>query len=248
LDEIEGLAIRTAISMVFKLNDSIFKPMFFRVVEWATADGDRDARLQRTNMLWRFQGSLTEELKSLVTDYYSYVLEPAIAQLSIDFVPDNDLLMRNWVSLLRTLKTGFTTDDRDFWQLPTHYSAISESLLSQLDRASILGQALITEHLIPCITELAAAAQSEEHFKTINTTVCKKMRDDNPAIRIVAFRTMKELYAKLGEEWLGLLPETVPFIAEGVEDDDEDVERETRRLIVKVEEFLGEGELQGMLT
>jgi len=102
--------------------------------------------------------------------------------------------------------------------------------------------------VIPAITELAAASQSEEHFKAINTAVCKKMRDERAEVRLVAMRTMKELYAKLGEEWLGLLPETVPFIAEGVEDDDEDVERETRALIRKVEEFLGEGELQGMLT
>lgn len=66
-------------------------------------------------------------------------------------------------------------------------------------------------------------------------------------MRLVAVKVEMALYEKMGEEWLGMLPETVPYIAELLEDDEEIVERETQRLIGKVEEFLGEGELQGML-
>lgn len=55
------------------------------------------------------------------------------------------------------------------------------------------------------------------------------------------------LYERMGEEWLGMLPESVPYIAELLEDDEEVIERETQKLIAKVEEFLGEGELAAML-
>lgn len=74
------------------------------------------------------------------------------------------------------------------------------------------------------------------------------MRSEDAGVRLAAVETMTELYTKMGEEWLPLLPESVPLIAELMEDDDEDVERAVQRLIVKVEEFLGVGELEAMLT
>lgn len=52
---------------------------------------------------------------------------------------------------------------------------------------------------------------------------------------------------KLGEEWLlGLMPEMLPFISEGLEDDDESVEAGVRKWVGVVEGVLGE-EVGGML-
>jgi U3 small nucleolar RNA-associated protein 10 len=39
---------------------------------------------------------------------------------------------------------------------------------------------------------------------------------------------------------LPLLPETVPFLAELLEDEDEDVERECQRVVNEMESILGE--------
>lgn len=74
------------------------------------------------------------------------------------------------------------------------------------------------------------------------------MRSEDAGVRLASVEAMTELYSKMGEEWLPLLPESVPLIAELMEDDEEDVERAVQRLIVKVEEFLGTGELEAMLT
>lgn len=73
------------------------------------------------------------------------------------------------------------------------------------------------------------------------------MRSEEAAVRLAAVETLTALYAKLGEDWLPLLPESVPVIAELMEDDEEEVERAVQRLVVKVEEFLGHGELEAML-
>jgi U3 small nucleolar RNA-associated protein 10 len=73
------------------------------------------------------------------------------------------------------------------------------------------------------------------------------MRSEEAAVRLAAVEALTALYAKLGEEWLPLLPESVPVIAELMEDDEEEVERAVQRLVVKVEEFLGHGELEAML-
>lgn len=74
----------------------------------------------------------------------------------------------------------------------------------------------------------------------------KHMRNEHAAIRLVAVQAEQDLTEKLGEEWLALLPEMLPFISELQEDDDEEVERETRAWIRKIEGLLGES-LEGML-
>lgn len=66
------------------------------------------------------------------------------------------------------------------------------------------------------------------------------MRNDSVAIRLIAVRCERALTNKLGEEWLGMLPEMLPIIAEGLEDDDESVEAEVRGWVGKIEEVLGE--------
>ena len=72
------------------------------------------------------------------------------------------------------------------------------------------------------------------------------MRDEKAAVRLAAVKTEVELTNRLGEEWLGNLPEMLPFISEGLEDEDEGVEREVKRWVVIIEGVLGEG-LEGML-
>ena len=65
-------------------------------------------------------------------------------------------------------------------------------------------------------------------------------------MRLAAVQCEMSLTEKLGEEWLALLPEMLPFVSELQEDDDERVEREVRRWILKIEGILGES-LDAML-
>ena len=65
-------------------------------------------------------------------------------------------------------------------------------------------------------------------------------------MRLAAVKCEQELTDRLGEEWLSMLPEMLPFISELQEDDDEVVEKETHRWIVKIEGVLGES-LDSML-
>ncbi|KAF8532913.1 armadillo-type protein [Trichophaea hybrida] len=242
VDDLENLVLKVCLDMVYKLNDSIFKPMFLRLVEWGTEDlqssDDEDGKWTRVAVVWRLMETLSENLKSLVTDYHTSVLPSAISTLTTS--PNTPEHTFATTAVLRALHLGILSDTTDFWQSPTHFDPLLPALLVILPSQSELA--------IPCLSELAAAAQSEEHSKAINSGVLTMMRDESLETRLAAIRAMIGLYARLGEDWLGLLPETVPFIAELLEDDEETVERECQRLIKKIEEFLGEGELQGMLT
>lgn len=124
-----------------------------------------------------------------------------------------------------------------FWQSPSHFSPISHALLDQLKHAADIS---LSSDLIPSITELAVAADSPNHHKVLNASILKYTRSDIPAVRLAAVQCQRSLTNRLGEEWLALLPEMLPFISELQEDDDETVERETLGWIKKIEDVLGE--------
>ena len=70
---------------------------------------------------------------------------------------------------------------------------------------------------------------------------------DNPHARFVALKAEQALTEQLGEEWLALLPEMLPYISELMEDENENVEMEVRRWVKQIEGILGE-RLDDMLT
>jgi U3 small nucleolar RNA-associated protein 10 len=131
----------------------------------------------------------------------------------------------------------------EFWQSPTNFNAVAEPLVAQLTRP--IGSVGIS-HAITAITALAATASSQDHHKAINMGILKLMRSESSAIRLTAVKCERSLTDRLGEEWLTMLPEMLPFITDLLEDDDEKIERETRAWIRTAEEVLGEN-LENML-
>lgn len=98
----------------------------------------------------------------------------------------------------------------------------------------------MSAEVIPAITELAIASDSSTQHKEMNAAILKYMRSDVVVIRLAAVQCERALTDRLGEEWLTMLPEMLPFISELQEDDDESVEKETLRWISRMEEILGE--------
>ena len=80
----------------------------------------------------------------------------------------------------------------------------------------------------------------------MNAAILFHMRSEHTIVRLAATRCEIELTEKLGDGWLSLLPEMLPFISEAMEDDDEGVEAEVRKWVRAIEEILGES-LDGML-
>ena len=128
-------------------------------------------------------------------------------------------------------------DPQDFYRSPSHFAPISAALLDQLENATKV--ALLPE-LIPAVTELAVNTDSAIHYKEMDALILKKMRSNKAAVRLAAVQTERSLTERLGEEWLALLPEMLPFISEALEDDDEAVEKEVQTWVAGIEGILGE--------
>lgn len=245
LAELEDAFYEAALKMVYKLNDAAFRPVFSQIIDWSSSGLPRSDALGtvlRQQSVYGFLHKFFDNLKSIVTSYASYLLEPA-AKILKETNPKDAHQRELWKRVLATLTKCFEHDQDDFWQTPSHFSAVAPVLVEQLLHAPHLD---VTQELIPAVVELAAAADSQEHHKELNTALLKHLRSETAAIRLAVVRCEQALVDKVGEEWLSMLPEMLPFISELQDDDDEVVDRETHRWIVKIEGVLGES-LDSML-
>jgi U3 small nucleolar RNA-associated protein 10 len=248
LTRIEEAVNAVALRMIYKLNDAAFRPIFSQLMEWAVAlpKSDPTGRNLRLLGVFGFLFVFFDSLKSIVTGYASYVIDVAVAALKA--TSPHDAEARDlWRKVLQTLAKCFEHDQDDFWQAPAHFSAVAPALTEQLLHAAKGGNADVTTHdVVPALVELAAAADSQDHHKELNSALLKHLRSEHAGVRRAAVRAEQHLTERLGEDWLAMLPEMLPYISELQEDDDEDVERETQRWIVGIEGILGEN-LDAML-
>ena len=256
---LEALMHETALAMIYKMNDTVFRPFFIRLVDWASerqADQDNQGRILRSITLFSFCERLFDALKAVVTKYSNYILDHSV-QILQQPPPEKGNESDDHSTLvnctLEALQKSFEHDESEFWQSPAHFEPLCEPLASLLAQTSTnssdisnVDSSSTKDILIPTIVAFATASSSLEHHRTLNSQLLAHMRSPNVAVRLAAVKTEQALTDRLGEEWLGMLPEMVPYISELQEDDDEVVEKETHRWIQQIEGVLGEG-LDGML-
>jgi U3 small nucleolar RNA-associated protein 10 len=94
--------------------------------------------------------------------------------------------------------------------------------------------------LVPCLAQLAAAAGKDVLWRPLNHRLLMRMRDDRPVVRVVALKALRECFVAVGEEYLMMLPESIPFLAELMEDESQEVERLAKDTVRYIEELSGE--------
>ncbi|KAL9043977.1 MAG: hypothetical protein Q9214_002853 [Letrouitia sp. 1 TL-2023] len=238
VEELEESARSTAISMIYKLNDTTFRPLFIQGLEWTQASDVEDTgpNIYRQITWFYFLLEFFGNLKAVVTSYAGLIIEDATQVLNADPMRSVHSMLL-WKRVILTLQQSFKHDQDEFWQSPSHFDPVCKSLTAQFQHAS---KVVMESEVIPAVTELAVAADSLNHHRSLNTGLLPLLRSDDAAVRLAAVHCELNLTSHLGEEWLGLLPEMLPLISELQEDDDEDVYAETLKWISRIEEILGE--------
>ena len=91
-----------------------------------------------------------------------------------------------------------------------------------------------------CVAALIAAAPDDTLWKPAHRGTLLATRDASPRARRVAVAALAATTAKLEEEFLTLLPESIPYLSELFEDPDEEVEGAARDLTATLAELSGE--------
>ena len=84
---VESHVSNVTIEVIYRLNDSIFRPLFIHMIDWATACSDvpmqplaKSSQLRQT-ALFNFHTRFFHKLKSIVTPYASFLVPPIVTLL-----------------------------------------------------------------------------------------------------------------------------------------------------------------------
>ncbi|KAF9404185.1 HEAT repeat-containing protein 1 [Podila epigama] len=279
---IEDAVVKAFMQLVMKLNETLFKPLFLKTLDWATTElqvakaGFQDMQ-DRLVFFYKLMNSLLETLKSIVTPYYGYVVDNVIDTLTgyakninksseedededEDEVKDKDgaivkkrAMNELWPWMISSLQKCFLHDNDGLWNADRFEKLLHPLVNQLLVTSSVAPESAVSEWqlyekrmeqwLVPCLGQLAVTLSNDALWKPLNYQVLLKTREDKREIRLSALKVLQEFYKRLGEEFLILLPETIPFLAELMEDDDHEVETLTQQVIAEIEVYLG-GSLQ----
>ncbi|NWV62750.1 HEAT1 protein, partial [Malurus elegans] len=248
--KIEAYIIDCLISMVMKLSEASFRPLFFKLFDWSKTESTLKDRLLTFH---RIADCIADKLKGLFTLFAGHLVKPfaeTLNQVNISktdeafFDSDNNtekscLLLQFTTDCLHKL---FLFDTQKFLS-KERAETLMQPLVDQLE--NVLGgdekfQERVTAHLIPCIAQFSVAMADDSLWKPLNYQILLKTRHNSPKVRFAALLALIEVAQKLKENYLVLLPESIPFLAELMEDECEEVEQQCQKTIQQLEVILGE--------
>ncbi|KAI9327276.1 hypothetical protein BDR26DRAFT_901441 [Obelidium mucronatum] len=247
IEKVEGAIISAFLQLVLRLNESHFKPLFFKIVDWAfnSATAETTSNTENILFLYRLIVNLLDKLKTIFSPYVLHLIDHSIDLLNSfkGTVPtlEGGTVDKRWELIVSSLhkflqySSGPVTEEV--------FNKLSKCLTGQIDLVSVHGKSYLnqmTRHVVPTIGLLAVNIAKEPMWKILNKEVMKKSRNDDVMCRIVTVKALQEFYVQLGEEFLILLPETVPTIAELMEDGDERVQIACQELTAEIQKHLGE--------
>ncbi|RMZ89000.1 hypothetical protein DV736_g3773, partial [Chaetothyriales sp. CBS 134916] len=249
------------LQFIYKLNDITFRPIFESWIEWASTSQ------QRQIPMFGFLHHFFDTLKSIVTSYAAYIIPLANAALGkVCSEPHHQQLSHSdkalYTSVLSVLASTFSHDADGFFANPSHFNPLASSLISQLSLAAHKTfRALVTSKVIPAMVALASAVQdTPAHLLSINHGICQLRHSESPHVRMASISVQMALTESedVGDEWIsavvsgthngdstssgggGSSGETMIYVNEMLEDDDEQVEGLVREWVRMVRERLGE--------
>ncbi|XP_062980420.1 HEAT repeat-containing protein 1 isoform X2 [Elgaria multicarinata webbii] len=248
--KIETHIMMCLISMVMKLSEMSFRPLFFKLFDWAKTEG---ASKDRLVTFCRLADCIAKQLKGLFTLFAGHLVKPFAdilnqintSQTDEAFFDSENNTEKSCVllqSILDCLHKIFLFDSHHFVS-KERAGTLMMPLVNQLE--NILGgeerfQERVGMHLIPCIAQFAVAMADDSLWKPLNYQILLKMRHESPKVRFAALLALKELAEKIRENYMVLLPESIPFLAELMEDECEEVEHQCQKTIQQLEVILGE--------
>lgn len=85
-----------------------------------------------------------------------------------------------------------------------------------------------------------AAGGGDARWRPLNHAVLMASRSEDPCTRLLSLEAVAVLANSLSDEYLPLLPEALPFLAELLEDVEGQVERRAAGVVKALEELSGE--------
>lgn len=247
IDIAEEHVIQAFVVLILKLSESTFRPLYYKVFEWANRDSSTN---DRAITFFNLSSHVADALKHLFVLFASELITNAAKLLEATnagkisaeddlFFPDparNVTLIRY---VLRTLLSVLVHDNQNFIN-SIRFDTLLQPIADQLENTIVFEDAEIRKLLVDCLAQMAVAVADDTLWRQLNHQVLIKTRNNDPEIRLFALEACTAIALKIGENFAPLLPETIPFLAELLEDENQAVEKAVQKTIREVEKVTGE--------
>ncbi|XP_070562669.1 HEAT repeat-containing protein 1-like [Ptychodera flava] len=251
VSSIEGDVIQAFLALVIKSSEATFKPLFFKLYDWAT---HTDTAKDRLLTFYRLTDNIADRLKGLFTLFAGHIIKHSASLLDENNTSKTDelffgedessevksVLLLQYV--IDCLHKCFLYDTEGFVNRE-RFECLMKPLVDQIENLQGGAEAYqerIASHLTQCIGQLAVAAGDDSSWKPLNYQVLLKTRSDSAKVRFAALTVLQEIHHRLKEDFQILVPETIPFLAELLEDENEEVEKQCRIVMEEIGKTFGE--------
>ncbi|XP_035910706.1 HEAT repeat-containing protein 1 [Anopheles stephensi] len=235
IDAAEAHVIKSFVVLILKLSESTFRPLFYQVFEWSIRETSSN---DRAITFFNLCCHVAEALKSLFVLFASDLIAIAVKLLNATNAAKVDgtaevqelhfAVKSKNVTLLRyVLKTLYCIvlyDNQNFINA-VRFDMLLGPVTDHLENELIISEPEVRTLVIDVLAQMAVAVMDDSLWRQLNYQVLMKTRNNDAQVRLFALEAGTEIARKLGESYAPLLPETIPFLAELMEDDNEDVEK-----------------------
>lgn len=246
INDLELLVIKALVALILKQSEGSFRPLYEKIYEWCIKEND--GNYLRAITFFRLTNEIAMALKSLFLLFASDVIDSAAELLNksnpaksdeLCFGDDNRLNLYLTEFILRSLNNIFIHDHKSFMN-SKRFDTILQPIVNEIDNELVVKDEGIQDLLRMCIAQLAVAASDDIMWKQLNYQVLLKTRSDTPEVRILGLKVAVDVVKKLGEDFEPLIPETIPYLSELLEDDNHNVVTACQNGVRELEATMGE--------
>ncbi|EKM52689.1 uncharacterized protein PHACADRAFT_101069 [Phanerochaete carnosa HHB-10118-sp] len=231
--EAQSEAIAAFLELVVKLNETLFKPLFRRLFDWAFNSEVGDSRRV---VFCQVYIALLDYFKNLVTPYMSFLLTPFAELLNTWAKSSVDEEL--WLATVQVIAKSFAHDEGTYWR-DDRLRTLATPTITQVAVCTRLQISEARTALSDCLIAMVEAASDDSLVKKINLDILMHTRAEDSRLRLYALTCSEALWRAHGTKLMGFAGETATFVAECAEDDNDSIVREAHRLKDAIESVAG---------
>ncbi|CAN1813501.1 Uncharacterized protein At3g06530 [Linum perenne] len=238
-------------------------------------DNSASTYVDRAIAFYGLINKLTDSHRSLFVPYFKYFLDDCISHLTglqrsanssrkkkktkkQDDGKDDEVSLESWhirALVISALQKCFQYDTGTMKFLDSsNFQTILKPIVSQFtidpptsldNHPDVPSVEEVNDLLVGCVGQMAVAAGSDLLWKPLNHEVLSQTQNGKERSKTIGLRTVKYLVDNLKEEYMVLLPETMPYLAQMLEDS---AVRDLARDVVKEMEEVGGESLEEYLV
>ncbi|KAL9658333.1 hypothetical protein ABK040_015653 [Willaertia magna] len=139
--------------------------------------------------------------------------------------------------ILQTLEVCFSNDKENFVGSNERFEILLGPLSSLLDVEEVCAK---NYNRISRAFGLLATVVEQNQWKPLQFQMLQRLHNDSSIAKRAAIACIASFYENVGKEFIIVLPEMMPHIAEILETDDEELLRDARALVLTIEKATGE--------